>query len=454
MTFSELPGEPVKAQSASQEQINKAAQEVKEVAVFAVPLFHKGDQVQFVYLPVRPKTGPVDESKMMKYVPAKLQAYATKTQDKMTTAWTAWGQREKGFRRKMHDLGQRQVENVSAGTRLASGIDKKTRHIVVFHPSALSEETAHSQIAAIAEKQGKGHWWKMTAAVVALPFAFAADTFVVIGIPPVLTGYAGYEAWHHYKGATGAKTLKQLTGQPGSGHTAGSAAPSASTAPASATPVPPSAATMPPGSKEMGYPEEAGKPYTGFTPVLFPEVYTHGQSSTATGVPGAAMSSGAAPAESAADAAVAQSVGLEFAVLPALDPFLTRVAERPDDMLSEEDIAELCVLINSTELEKPLQELRRRELRRQNKPVATQAATTSVTQAGTAQSTHAPMGAAAAPQVGVPSPNPGMQAAAPGQSFYPPIGGVAPQAGMYSANPGMQVPAPGNSSNPSGHTIA
>ena len=61
----------------------------------------------------------------------------------------------------------------------------------MFHPSALSEETAHQQIAAIAEKQGKGHWWKMTAAVVALPFAFAADTFVVIGIPPLLTGYAG-----------------------------------------------------------------------------------------------------------------------------------------------------------------------------------------------------------------------------------------------------------------------
>lgn len=381
MTFSEMPGEPVKAPS--QQQINQAAQEVKEVAVFAVPLFHKGDQVQFAYLPVRPKTGPAEENKLNKYVPAKLQAYAAKTQDKMTTAWTAWGQREKGFRRKMHDLGQRQVENVSAGTRLATGIDQKTRHIVVFHPSALSEETAYQQIAAIAEKQGKGHWWKMTAAVVALPFAFAADTFVVIGIPPVLTGYAGYEAWHHYKGATGAKTLKQLTG---SGHTAGSAAHTASTAPA--------AATMPPGSNQMGYPEEAGKPYTGFTPVLFPEAYKQGHSSTATGasamgpaagsqatsatgVPGFATSSGAVPAESAADAAVAQSVGLEFAVLPALDPFLPRVAERPDGMLSEEDIAELCMLINSPELEKPLQELRRRELRRQGKPVPTQTATTS-----------------------------------------------------------------------------
>lgn len=51
---------------------------VSEVKVFAIPLFHQGDLVQLVYLPVPAKESTSEPSKS--YVPQKLRDYATKTQ--------------------------------------------------------------------------------------------------------------------------------------------------------------------------------------------------------------------------------------------------------------------------------------------------------------------------------------------------------------------------------------
>ena len=66
--------------------------------------------------------------------------------------------------------------------------------------------------------------------------------------------------------------------------------------------------------------------------------------------------------------AQAVTVGMEFIAVPALDDFVTRVAQRPDGALSEEDILELCAAIDAPELEKPLLELKQRQLRIANKP--------------------------------------------------------------------------------------
>ena len=49
-----------------------------EVTVFAIPLFHQGDLVQLVYLPVPAKETPSEPGKS--YVPQKLRDYATKSQ--------------------------------------------------------------------------------------------------------------------------------------------------------------------------------------------------------------------------------------------------------------------------------------------------------------------------------------------------------------------------------------
>ena len=51
---------------------------VSEVKVFAIPLFHQGDLVQLVYLPVPAKESAGEPGKS--YVPQKLRDYATKTQ--------------------------------------------------------------------------------------------------------------------------------------------------------------------------------------------------------------------------------------------------------------------------------------------------------------------------------------------------------------------------------------
>lgn len=49
--------------------------------------------------------------------------------------------------------------------------------------------------------------------------------------------------------------------------------------------------------------------------------------------------------------------------MPALDSFVTKVAQQPDGALSEEDIVELCATIDAPELIQPLMELKQRQLR-------------------------------------------------------------------------------------------
>lgn len=51
---------------------------LSEVTVFAIPLFHQGDLVQLVYLPVAAKESSSEPGKS--YVPQKLRDYAQKTQ--------------------------------------------------------------------------------------------------------------------------------------------------------------------------------------------------------------------------------------------------------------------------------------------------------------------------------------------------------------------------------------
>ena len=67
------------------------------------------------------------------------------------------------------------------------------------------------------------------------------------------------------------------------------------------------------------------------------------------------------------DGAPAPTVGIEFIAVPMLDEYVSRVEQRPDGALSEEDIRELCTGINAPELVKPLMELKLRQLRLVNK---------------------------------------------------------------------------------------
>lgn len=105
--------------------------------------------------------------------------------------WQQWGQRNKGVRRRVHDMGQRQIENVSPESRLLTGVKRGTKQLTVYHPSSISDEVINQQLAAIAASQGKAEYWKLSAAVAALPVAFAVDTLIIIGLPPMLTGYTG-----------------------------------------------------------------------------------------------------------------------------------------------------------------------------------------------------------------------------------------------------------------------
>ena len=61
------------------------------------------------------------------------------------------------------------------------------------------------------------------------------------------------------------------------------------------------------------------------------------------------------------------TVGMEFVAVPALDSFVTKVAQQPDGALSEDDIVELCATIDAPELIQPLMELKQRQLRLMNK---------------------------------------------------------------------------------------
>lgn len=65
--------------------------------------------------------------------------------------------------------------------------------------------------------------------------------------------------------------------------------------------------------------------------------------------------------------APAPTVGMEFVAVPALDSFVTKVAQQPDGALSEDDIVELCATIDAPELIQPLMELKQRQLRLMHK---------------------------------------------------------------------------------------
>lgn len=65
--------------------------------------------------------------------------------------------------------------------------------------------------------------------------------------------------------------------------------------------------------------------------------------------------------------APAPTVGIEFVAVPMLDDYVSRVEQRPDGALSEEDILELCIAINAPDLVKPLMELKQRQLRMASK---------------------------------------------------------------------------------------
>lgn len=68
-------------------------------------------------------------------------------------------------------------------------------------------------------------------------------------------------------------------------------------------------------------------------------------------------------AQSSSSGQPAPTVGIDFVAVPMLDDYVTRVEQRPDGALSEDDILELCTAINAPELVKPLMELKQRQLR-------------------------------------------------------------------------------------------
>lgn len=76
-----------------------------------------------------------------------------------------------------------------------------------------------------------------------------------------------------------------------------------------------------------------------------------------------ALAGGAQSSSSGQATAAAPTVGIDFIPLPMLDDFVSRVEQRPDGALSQEDILELCHAINAPELVKPLMELKQRQLR-------------------------------------------------------------------------------------------
>lgn len=70
--------QPDNSRAAVLQQADKTGLEkLAEVTVFAIPLFHQGDLVQLVYLPVPTKDVPSDGKSR---VPKKLLDYAQKTQ--------------------------------------------------------------------------------------------------------------------------------------------------------------------------------------------------------------------------------------------------------------------------------------------------------------------------------------------------------------------------------------
>lgn len=90
MTASEFvePAQPDNSRAAVLQQADKTglATSLSEVTVFAIPLFHQGDLVQLVYLPVPTKDVPSDGKSR---VPQKLLDYAQKTQVRQDVTYGA-----------------------------------------------------------------------------------------------------------------------------------------------------------------------------------------------------------------------------------------------------------------------------------------------------------------------------------------------------------------------------
>ena len=57
---------------------NSGLEKLSELTVFAIPLFHQGDLVQLVYLPLPKEDTPSQSGKS--HVPQKIRDYAEKTQ--------------------------------------------------------------------------------------------------------------------------------------------------------------------------------------------------------------------------------------------------------------------------------------------------------------------------------------------------------------------------------------
>ena len=77
MTAGEIAQHDHSRAAVLQQADNTGLEKLSEVTVFAIPLFHQGDLVQLVYLPVPTKDVPSDGKSR---VPQKLLDYAQKTQ--------------------------------------------------------------------------------------------------------------------------------------------------------------------------------------------------------------------------------------------------------------------------------------------------------------------------------------------------------------------------------------
>lgn len=81
------PAQPADSRAAVLQQADKTGLEsLSEVTIFAIPLFHQGDLVQLVYLPVPTKDVPSDGKSR---VPQKLLDYAQKTQVRQDVTYGA-----------------------------------------------------------------------------------------------------------------------------------------------------------------------------------------------------------------------------------------------------------------------------------------------------------------------------------------------------------------------------
>ena len=105
-----------------------AGQGQNTTSVYAVPLWRQGEQVRFVFIPLKPQAS----------IPAALAPGSTRTWSQwgadtkrsIRTSWKTWGQQEGTWARWVHDLGQRHIlEDISADARLARGVPKDAEQV-------------------------------------------------------------------------------------------------------------------------------------------------------------------------------------------------------------------------------------------------------------------------------------------------------------------------------------